>query len=444
MMTSSTVLFKRHRSSQYIFPSCTFLFILMMSLCGCGQTKSDSASAAHKDSIPMIRLPQNAMILPEELNRLQHASNVWFDSILKRTGFNGAVLVAKGGTIVYEKYRGLALIGKPDSITPETPFHIASVSKTITGMVTLKLWQDGKIGLDDEYSKYFPTFNYPGVTIRTLLDHRSGLPNYLYFMEKLWPDKKVHVKNQDIYDYLVQKKGLMENVAKPDSRFSYCNTNFALLALLIEKVTGTPFPQYIQETIFTPLRMTNSFVYTPQDNARITPSYDVRGRIIPLMYLDDVYGDKNVYSTTHDLLKWDRGIASGLMFSAKTLEAAYTGYSNERAGIKNYGLGWRMNNFPNGKKMIFHNGWWHGNNAAFIRLQDEDATIIVVNNRYTSATYKAKFLVNIFGHYFDSPVEDDAENPVPPQAVKATPVKAGRKKAPVRAKVTARTGRKHR
>jgi CubicO group peptidase (beta-lactamase class C family) len=281
-------------------------------------------------------------------------------------------------------------------------------------MATLKLWQDGKINLDDLYSKYFPSFNYPGITIRNLLSHRSGLPNYLYFMEKLWTNKTIHIKNQDVYDYLVNRKAELENIAPPNTRFTYCNTNFALLALLVEKVTGEPFPSYIKKTFFVPLQMNNTFIYTSADSATVPPNYDWRGREIPLMYLDDVYGDKNVYSTVRDLLKWDRALSSNVIFKQATLDEAYKPYSNERPGVKNYGLGWRMDNFPNGKKMIFHNGWWHGNNAAFIRLRDEDATIILVNNRYTSATYKAKNLINIFANYFDQPLEEDSENS-PPQ-----------------------------
>jgi CubicO group peptidase (beta-lactamase class C family) len=376
--------------------------------CNSGGSKKDAHAPA--DSIKTIALPAAKELSAEEKNKLHNECEAWYDTILRNTGFNGGMLVAKGGTVVYERYKGVVRLGGKDSVDAQTPFHIASVSKTITGMATLQLWQEGKIALDDEYSKYFPTFNYPGVTIRTLLNHRSGLPNYLYFMDKLWPDKKVHVKNQDIYDYLVNRKADMENIARPDSRFSYCNTNFALLALLIEKVSGQSFPVYIHDHIFAPLQMNNSFVYTPDRSNTIPPNYDWRGREIPLMFLDDVYGDKNVYSTPHDLLKWDRGLVSGQMFTPQTLAEAYKPYSNEKEGVKNYGLGWRMDNFPNGKKMIFHNGWWHGNNAAFLRLFDEDATIIVVNSRYTSATYKAKYLINNFAHYFDKVAEDDSEN----------------------------------
>ena len=276
-------------------------------------------------------------------------------------------------------------------------------------MAVLKLWQDGKLDIDELFSKYFPTFNYPAVTIRTLLNHRSGLPNYLYFMEDLGWNKKEYIKNQDVYDYLVNRKGELKNIGKPDSRFSYCNTNYALLALLIEKVSGQSYADYLQQQFFGPLNMKQSFVFKRGDSASVNPSYDWRGQMIPLNELDLVYGDKNIYSTVEDLLTWDKALRTNMILKPEVLKQAYTPYSNERAGIRNYGLGWRMNIYPDGKKMIYHNGWWHGYNAAFIRLIEEDATIIVLGNRYSRAIYKAKNLANIFGTQYQNSEEEEGE-----------------------------------
>jgi CubicO group peptidase (beta-lactamase class C family) len=359
----------------------------------------DSAKATAPAGI--IELPLPGPLAVDEKIRLQKICSHWYDSVLGRTNFNGGMVVAKNGHIIFEKYHGNPRIGAPDSVNAETVFHIASVSKTFTAMAVLKLWEQGKIQLDDEFVKYFPAFNYPGVTIRTLLDHRSGLPNYLYFMEKLDWNDSVIIKNQDILQTLITRKAEIEDISSPNTHFTYCNTNYALLALLIEKVTGITYPQFIKQTFFDPLQMKHSFVYTPADSGRVTPNYDWRGQLIKNNYLDQVYGDKNIYTTPRDLLIWDRALRSNLLFKPETLAAAYQPYSNERPGIKNYGLGWRMNIYPNGKKVIFHNGWWHGNNAAFIRLFDEDATIIVLGNRYTQAIYKSYKLINSFGNYFE-------------------------------------------
>ena len=120
-----------------------------------------------------------------------------------------------------------------------------------------------------------------------------------------------------------------------------------------------------------------------------------------------VYGDKNIYSTPEDLLKWDRLLTSNLFLSKETIEESYKPYSNEKSGIRNYGLGWRMYNFPNGYKIIYHNGWWHGSNAVFIRLIKEDATIIVIGNKFNKCIYKAKELIGLFSNLNSTDNEEE-------------------------------------
>ena len=388
------------------------LFIFSINVLLSCQTSTSGKNSRHPDSTNLL-IPTAATLPTEEKKHLQSIVSGWYESVLNNSGFNGGMLVAKKGNIIFEKYKGTLHHPGTDTINSETTFHIASVSKTFTAMATLKLWEEGKLNIDDEFSKYFPAFNYPGVTVRSLLSNRSGLPNYIYFMEDLGWDKSVFIKNQDVLDYLINRKAEIKNIGLPNARFTYCNTNFALLALLIEKTSGLSYPEYLSKTFFVPLQMNHSYVYTPVDSLRLPPSYDWRGREIPINFLDQVYGDKNIYTTTHDLLNWDRGLSSRHLFKDSTLQQAYTPYSNEKPGIKNYGLGWRMNIYPTGKKMIFHNGWWHGNNAVFIRLIDEDATIIVLGNRYTNAIYKAKNIVNAFNKYFESDEDEETENVIP-------------------------------
>lgn len=404
------------------------LAIFSLSLNSCSST-SKKPVANLRDST-LIELPPPTTISPFEKKSLEEACQRWYDSLLDNSGFNGVVLAAKGGNIIFEKCKGMGHVGENDTLTTNTPFHIASVSKTITAMAVLKLWQDGKLNIDDEYSKYFPAFNYPGVTIRTLLDHRSGLPNYLYFMEDLGWDKSVYIKNQDVLDYLINFKSQLKNIATPGRHFTYCNTNYALLALLVEKVSNTAFPDFLQKEFFKPLGMAHTFVFTHADSAKVNPSYDWRGQMIPLNFLDLVYGDKNVYATAEDLLLWDRALRTNLIFKPETLAEAYKPYSNEKPGVRNYGLGWRMNIYPNGKKMIYHNGWWHGYNASFIRLIDEDATIIVLGNKYTKVVYKAKSLAPVFGAHYIAGEEEEGEATAKSDSTTPAPVA----KKPIRRK----------
>jgi CubicO group peptidase (beta-lactamase class C family) len=371
------------------------------------QTKNTVIAA---DTVSLIELPSLEPIAKAEAERINKACRLWYDSTLLVKGFNGGMIVAKNGNIVFEKYTGTAHLPGADFITANTALHIASVSKTFTAMAVLKLWQNGKLNIDDELSKYLKSFNYPGVTIRSLLNHRSGLPNYIYFMETSNWDKNKPLTNEDVLNFLITKKSTLQNIAPPNTHFSYCNTNYALLALLVQNVTGKTYAQFLQQTFFAPLQMKNTFVLNIADSLKVPPSYDWKGRLMPFNYLDGVYGDKNIYTTPQDLLIWHRALVSNKLFNAETLAQAYAPYSNEKPGIKNYGLGWRMNIYPDGKKMIFHNGWWHGSNATFIRLLKENATIIVIGNKFTRSIYGAKILCNLFGDYYTPEEEEENDN----------------------------------
>jgi CubicO group peptidase (beta-lactamase class C family) len=326
---------------------------------------------------------------------IQAACNVWYDTVLKKTGFSGGILIAQHGNVIFEKYEGRIHLITNETLNNQTSLHIASVSKTFTAMAVLKLCQDKLINLDDPFSKHFNQFNYPGVTIRTLLNHRSGLPNYVYFMDELgW--KKKSVTNQDVLNTLINQKSKLKKIESPNRKFTYCNTNYVLLALLIEKITQTPFSEHLKKTIFDPLQMNNSFVYSDADSSKTNPSFDANGKQAAFMNLDKVVGDKNVFSTPEDLLKWDRLLSSKQYLNDSMLQQAYQPYSNEKEGIRNYGLGWRMFNYPDGYKIIYHNGWWHGNNAVFMRLIKEDATIIIIGNKFNKKIYSARNLASFF------------------------------------------------
>ncbi len=348
----------------------------------------------------------SASALPKaEFDKYYKVSESFYDLYLKRSGFNGAMLVAKNGQIVFEKYAGFRDFGLKDSLDMNTPFHLASVSKTFTGMAVLKLWEDGKLNIDNEASVYLTGFNYPGVTVKTLLNHRSGLPNYVNVMEQNGWDRQMVVSNQDVLNFMINKKNEL-NVGRPDRSFTYCNTNYALLALIIEKASGMGYGEYLKKTFFKPLGMENSFVYSQELENTVLPSYNWKNQKEAFTYLDVVYGDKNIYSTARDLLKWDIALSTGDLFKPETLAAAYQGYSFEKPGVKNYGLGWRLYLYPDNKKIVYHNGWWHGNNTVFTRLVEDSATVIILGNKYNRRVYDAKKIYSAFGKYEGMPSDD--------------------------------------
>ena len=348
---------------------------------------------------PVFKAVAAKPTLSEEEKKKYHDLVAHFlERNLLRGSFNGAILVAKNGEPVYERYVGFRDLRTKDSITADTKFQIASTSKPFTATAVLQLVQQGKLDLNAPVTQFFPGFPYPEVTVKTLLNHRSGLPNYLYYMEKGNWNRKQLATNNDVINTLVSWQP--PRAYRTNSNFNYCNTNYVLLASIVEKVSGLSFPEYMKQHIFEPLGMTNTYVHTIQDSARTTPSFDGYGGLWQLDFSDGPYGDKNVYSTPRDLLKWDQAWYSNALLDKALMDSAFIAYSNERPSQHNYGLGWRLLNIPNGKKVIYHNGRWHGFNSAFARLTDEKVTIIMITNRFNRNVYPvARKMYNLFGNY---------------------------------------------
>ena len=329
---------------------------------------------------------------------LRNSSQHFFEETLLRSRFNGAILVARNGKIIFEHYQGLQNVLSGEPIDSSTAFHLASVSKTFTAMAILKLWENAALLLDDPVAKYLEGFPFPLITVRNLLSHRSGLPNYVHFVEKLGWDTHRFVTNADILQLLIDHPDKLKP-GRANAYFDYCNTNYALLAMIVEKVSQLGFSEYLNTVFFKPLGMNNSFVYAVEMAENVLPSYKFNNRKEPMMFLDAVYGDKNIYSTPRDMMKWDLALSNGQLFSEKTLEEAFRGYSYEKRGTRNYGLGWRLVEMPTGKKIIYHNGWWHGNNTVFSRLPDDSTAIIVLGNKFNRSIYQAKKIAGIFKGY---------------------------------------------
>ena len=334
----------------------------------------------------------------EEVNKYENIIDTFLQHHLLRGGFNGSILVAKNGQILYESYNGYRDMKLKDTLTASTPLQIASTSKTFTSAAVLKLVQEGKIRLSDSLQTYFPDLPYKNISVKMLLNHRSGLPNYLYFFDQTDWDKKNFLTNNDVVAALIKWHPPIAFL--PDRRFQYCNTNYVLLASIIEKVSGKSFPIYMQDNFFGPLNMTNTYVFTMKDSLKSTPSYNASSGPWALDFTDGPYGDKNIYSTPRDLLKWDQAWYSNRIVNSSLKDSAFTPYSMERQSTHNYGLGWRLLQFDNGKKVLYHNGRWHGFNSAFSRLPDEKVVIIILGNKYKSSIYTvARKLYNLFGDY---------------------------------------------
>jgi len=375
--------------------------ILVLSSCGQNKTAATDTTQTVEDTLPKMKpLGAEPKVSQAYKNSVVGRINHFYNKNCPNNTMNGSFLVAKNGQILFERYNGYANKNEGTEITPETPVQIASVSKVLTATAVLKLVNAGKIDLDQKVNTILKTFPYEECTIRMLLDHRTGMRNYAYFTDRdksIW-DRHNQLTNKDILDILATKDIGLE--AKTGTRFSYCNTNYAMLALIIEKITGLSYKEAMSEMIFKPLGMTHTYVFDDdKDRKKIVPSYKGNGVEIGFDYLDNVYGDKNIFSTARDLLKFDRARQSPDFLKPELLKQVYTGYSNERKGTKNYGLGIRMINWETGQNFYFHNGWWHGNTSSYITLMKEGVTIIALSNKMTRNTYAVRKLAPIFGDY---------------------------------------------
>ncbi|NJM79872.1 MAG: beta-lactamase family protein [Flavobacterium sp.] len=352
-----------------------------------------------KDSITTISLPKFNSLQQNYIQKKQLEIDDFYTKNINTDNISGGFLVAKNGVILFEDYKGYANYNTKESITKNTPLHLASVSKVMTATVILKLVEQEKITLETPLKSLFPKFPHEKITIETLLNHRSGLPNYAYFCENdsIWNQSKT-LSNAAILDLLTTKNIPLE--FSPNSKFSYCNTNYALLALVIEKITNRSYPEAMKKMIFEPLGMKNTFVFEleKQQNT-VSKSYKSTWEEIPFDYLDAIYGDKNIYSTPQDILKLDLAIYSETFLSKESKELAYKGYSYERKGIKNYGLGIRLREWEDGTTLHYHNGWWHGNTSAYVTLKKDTVTMIALSNKFTRKIYQIKRLSALFGNY---------------------------------------------
>ena len=348
----------------------------------------------------------------ENQQKIVNSLNQYYENIWNSADMSGGVLVAHGDNILLEKYKGFGRENNQMPINKDTPLHLASISKPITAMAVLKLVEAKKISLEQKVKSIFPNFPYPDVTIQHLLTHRSGLSKYEHFLEEndIKP-KNQYFTNQEIFDLVAKHKP--ELARQTDTGFMYNNFNYAILALIIEKITGKTYPEAMKEMVFAPLKMKNTFVFEEKHiNSASQSFYQRSSKLYPLDQYDLIYGDKNIYTTPRDLFNFSKALFSKDFLPKELMEKIFEPYSNEKKGVNNYGLGFRLKIFNEGKKLTYHNGWWHGSNTVFIHLRESKTTIIALSNKYSRKIYGTMLLSTLFEDFpfeVDKVINPDAE-----------------------------------
>jgi len=345
------------------------------------------------DSLLLVYNPENADKSIDSFMKELHA----------KRAFNGNVLVAKKGKILYENAIGWADHLHRDSLKIGSQFELASVSKTMTSTAILLLMERGKLRLDQNVKEFFPNFPYDGITIKLLLTHRSGLMNYVYFADRIWKsehkDERKGITNIDVMNLIAEYKP--PPYLKPDTRFHYNNSNFMILGAIIEKVSGMTYADFMKINVFKPAGMKHTAVYSKAAYDKIP--VDVVGHdrnswkySVAQNFLDGPVGDKGIYSTVADLYLFDHALKTGRLLKQQTQDSAYTARNPMIRGHFSYGYGWRLFESP-GEKVVYHTGWWHGFRHIYLRDLKNDITIVLLTNLSNGSLAKLDGLFKITG-----------------------------------------------
>ncbi|ASU36362.1 serine hydrolase domain-containing protein [Mucilaginibacter xinganensis] len=337
--------------------------------------------------------------------------DTFFKSLYQYGEINGNVLVAEQGNIIYQQSFGLADFENNIPNTDNTEFSLASVSKTFTSTAVLQLRDKNKFKLDEPLAKYLPDFPYRKITIRNLLSHTSGLPDYELYEKQITENPGKIFSNKDVLSSLKMWNKPLSFT--PGEKWQYSNTNYCLLALLVEKVSGITFQQYVKQYIFTPAKMNSTYFLKNathvQDNKRAV-NYEY-----PFLFSDKMQnvdslakyrwrtfsasgfiGQGNVITTAADLLKFDDALYHNKLLKKSTLDEAFTpaklnngenNIANIGIGKTSYGLGWFIFADSSSGKMVFHTGGQPGALSIFIRNITKKQTVIIFDNTFNRSIY---------------------------------------------------------
>lgn len=331
--------------------------------------------------------------IPLRVTAQQPAAH-FFDSLLQQQasqGFSGVLLVAEKGAVIYNKAVGYREFADKVTLQESDIFEMASVSKQFTAMIIMMLKEKGKLKYDELLEKYI-SLPYKGITIRHLLTHTSGLPDYQAIMDKYWDKTKV-AGNEDCISYL--NKYAPPVRFQPGEKYEYSNTGYLLLASVAEKASGKDFIALCRKWIFHRLNMKTTGIRSLQEKAAVKDfaighiyvkekDQYIRADSFPssdyTIWLGNRKGPGRISSTTGDLLKWDQALYTDRLIKQTTLQEAFTPMKLNDGSFSYYGFGWRLRTDSILGKIVYHTGDNPGYKTQIIRYIDKNKTIILLNN----------------------------------------------------------------
>ncbi len=305
------------------------------------------------------------------------------------------MLVVHHGRVVFRRGYGVTDLPTLQKVDERTNFRLASFTKQFTATCIMLLARDGKLSYDDHLTRFFPEFPAYGnsITVRNLLNHASGLKDYEDLLSQQYPGMPEERVPQ-ILDAGVLKLLEQQTTVKfpAGTKWAYSNSGYAVLAMIVEKVSGKPFGEFLQERIFTPLKMTNTLAYERGKNEVPHRAYGYTRKDDAWQETDQsptsaVLGDGGIYSSVDDLAKWDRALRLHTLLSEAEMQPALTpvqptegpGKSPEGKTVS-YGFGWFLDPYRSHKRMS-HDGETIGFRTTIQRFPDDELTIIILANR---------------------------------------------------------------
>jgi CubicO group peptidase (beta-lactamase class C family) len=335
----------------------------------------------------------NSQVSPNQIDDV-------FASLNSKSAPGAAALVIYNGDTVFQRGYGVTDLRSLQKIDAHTNFRLASFTKQFTATCIMLLARDGKLHYDDHLTDFFPEFPAYGksITVRNLLNHTSGLEDYGELLMKQYPDTPPE-KIPQIHDARVLQLMEQQTATKfpPGTQWEYSNSGYAVLAMIVEKVSGKPFGQFLQERIFAPLKMKNTLAYENGKN-------EVPHRAYGHTKKDDtkkdsgwtetdqsptsaVLGDGGIYSSVDDLAKWDRALRDHTLLTKAEMKPALTPVQPSAGPAKyfdgptlSYGFGWFLDPYR-GHKRMSHDGSTIGFLTTIQRFPEDELTIIVLANR---------------------------------------------------------------
>jgi CubicO group peptidase (beta-lactamase class C family) len=340
-----------------------------------------------------IMAQQPGKIMDADLKENNAKTDVFLKKMYANKFLNGTLLIAEKGKTVYHNSFGLANPETGEKLSPNASFRLASVSKQFIGMGIMILQEKGKLDYDDNIKKYLPELLYEDITVRNLLNHTGGLPDYMSLFENNWDTEKPQEERKTAFNadmVAMFAKKMPEIDFKPGDKYDYSNTGFVLLGEIIERASGQPIRDFLQESIFDKAGMTNSQAFSTTDKFSVNNrvygfSYSADGQSFKendWTFLNGMIGDGGIYASAPDMLKWSNALTENKLVKRSTLEEAYKPVTLNDGTVSNYGFGWGLNISEEDGHLegVQHTGGWVGFRTVIVRSFDTERTFILLTS----------------------------------------------------------------